>query len=288
MSRNAGWFQHDENALHDRKCTRLIILHGAAAYGAWWAVCELLCEAEDHRMTLDDRTISTLAFLLKLQDDDLRAMIETMASDDVGLLQTDGTYYWSESMLRRQQRRDEIRQQRAEIGKLGGEANAKQTLSNCLANAKQTLSKPEANPKQNQASKSKSKRESKSEDKTVSTLVSQKPPKTAESSLYTSIKDAFESQYGEFDPGSYGKEGQAIKGLIAKAETRAGPDLAADFLKTAIARFWQLKQEGQKLFADQPFLPSTLNSAGIWSRVIETMRKAKEPYLGRVEEDIPF
>lgn len=116
------------------------------------------------------------------------------------------------------------------------------------------------------------------------------PPATrnGETALYHDIKAAFELQYGDFEPGLHGKEGKAIKQLIAKATQRAGPEMAGDFLRTAVAKFWQLKQEGRRLFSDQPFLPSVLNSAGIWPRVLETMRGEAEPYLGKVEEEIPF
>ena len=97
------------------------------------------------------------------------------------------------------------------------------------------------------------------------------PEKTnPETQLYHAIKDSFESKYGEFEPGIYGKEGAAIKQLIKKATARS-PDNPTAFVKAMCEQFWKLKTE-DPFIGKQPFLPSALNSSGIWPRVLETLR----------------
>ena len=96
---------------------------------------------------------------------------------------------------------------------------------------------------------------------------------TSDKILYNSIKDSFESKYGDFE--DYPKEGSAIKGLIKKAKHRA-TDFPDIFIKSMIEAFWKLKEGGNKFWKGQPFLASVLNSAGIWPRVLETQRTEKE------------
>jgi|TARA_Y100000310_G_scaffold269827_1_gene283290 hypothetical protein len=94
--------------------------------------------------------------------------------------------------------------------------------------------------------------------------------------LYNIIKDSFESIYGEFE--NYGKEGKAIKGIIAKVEKRvehdqgfAEPEAVGAFIRGLCEAFLFLTKKGDDFWTGQPFLPSTLNSSGIYSRVITNM-----------------
>lgn len=88
-------------------------------------------------------------------------------------------------------------------------------------------------------------------------------------SLHRSVQEAFESKHGQFS--DYGKEGQAIKRLIAKAE-KSFPSDPAGFLRDLLETFWRLKDSGDKFWSAQPFTPSALNASGIYDRVCEQMR----------------
>jgi len=82
--------------------------------------------------------------------------------------------------------------------------------------------------------------------------------------LYKSIESAFLSKVGQFT--NYKKEGQAIKGLISKAE-KWNPDDPETFLHQLIAKYHDLRGK-DKFFGGQPFTPSALNSSGIFDRVM--------------------
>jgi len=98
-------------------------------------------------------------------------------------------------------------------------------------------------------------------------------PSVAEKSLYHAVEQAFLSRNdGKFT--DYGKEGKAINGLIKKATSRS-PGEEGSMLKEMISKFWVKRCNGDKFWKGQPFLPSTLNSSGIWDRVLETMRTAE-------------
>lgn len=88
--------------------------------------------------------------------------------------------------------------------------------------------------------------------------------------LYHSIEKSFLCKNGDKFT-NYGKEGKAIHAIIKKATERE-PDDVEQFIKDMITRLWEMKESKDKFWSSQPFLPSTLNSVGLWDRVLETFR----------------
>jgi hypothetical protein len=103
-----------------------------------------------------------------------------------------------------------------------------------------------------------------------------KPPvpakKDSDLELYNSIHKAFLSRNGDRFT-NYGKEGKAIKEIIKKARIRS-PDAYDDLIRQMMEKLWELKSSGDRFWSKQPFLPSSLNAAGIWDRVLEEFRDA--------------
>lgn len=100
-------------------------------------------------------------------------------------------------------------------------------------------------------------------------------PQQEPDDFYFLVKRRFEekqplrvSKNGEKKPGfdNYGKEGKAIHGLIEKARARS-PDSPGEFLEAMIQIFEALRRT-DKFYKGHPFLPSALNSSGIWDRVL--------------------
>lgn len=91
------------------------------------------------------------------------------------------------------------------------------------------------------------------------------------SPLYQKIWKGFLAKNGDCFT-NYPKEGKGVRGLIEKARARFGDDCEAGLISVC-AQFWKLKQTGNAFWKDQPFLPSALNSSGIWDRVLETLRR---------------
>jgi hypothetical protein len=87
------------------------------------------------------------------------------------------------------------------------------------------------------------------------------------------LKAAVESRFlqeqinGEFAPGTWPRERMAIKGLVKKAQAVC-PEDPGGFLEGMICQFQDLQREDQ-FFRKQPFLPSMLNSGGIWAQVLQ-------------------
>jgi uncharacterized protein YdaU (DUF1376 family) len=187
-----------------------------------------------------------------------------------------------------------------EAGRLGGqrsaiarqirrenEAKGKQplsdpqaTLEQPLSDAQATLKQPSSNP--GRVSQAKPKRASTGTGTGTGTGKEEKEncaghavaivPEDAE--LYQSINAAFLAKNDNRFT-NYPKEGQAIKGIITKAKARSLDD-PEGFCQAMLEAFWSLKTSGDKFWSGQPFLPSALNSSGIWDRVLESLR-ANDP-----------
>ena len=88
--------------------------------------------------------------------------------------------------------------------------------------------------------------------------------------LYESIKEAFLSKNdGIFS--NWAKEGTAINQLIKKSEARFPEDPGA-FIKTVMDKYYKLtRNTNDKYWSGHPFVPSSLNSSGIFDRVLKQL-----------------
>ncbi len=90
--------------------------------------------------------------------------------------------------------------------------------------------------------------------------------------IYHLIQEAFVSKNQDKDF-NYKREGPHILQLEQKALARASPE---DFIKKVIVVFWQLVHSDHKLFKKKPFLPSILNSGGLWPYVMTELEDREE------------
>jgi hypothetical protein len=91
----------------------------------------------------------------------------------------------------------------------------------------------------------------------------------ADKQLFTAIEDSFLSQLHDDTQYNYGKERKHIKNIIERIHNKDSPE---EFIKKVIETFHRLKNGRDKFWSKQPFLPSVLNSGGIWPRVVEEMQ----------------
>jgi len=125
---NTHWFKHDCNAQHDPKVIDLLIAHGWSGYGLFWALVERLSLESNYKLK---RKYNRIAFALQVDSDTLKNIVE-----DFELFILEDDYFYSESLMKRMEKLDEIKQKRAIAGAKGGKAKA---------NAKHLPSKPLAN-----------------------------------------------------------------------------------------------------------------------------------------------
>jgi len=154
MAKDAYYFSHDSNARNDPKILMLRADYGMEGLGFYWCLIEIMAEQADYKInTNDSKQIKAFALHLNSKTEFLLELIENCVSEygdkTNGYLfkkDKDGFIY-SESLLRRMQLKDAIREKRKQAGKKGGKAKANSS-SNEQANAKQEPSKDEASEKQ--------------------------------------------------------------------------------------------------------------------------------------------
>lgn len=147
------YFSHDADAGSDEKCIALKIAHGLAGYGLYWSLIERLRMAEgDYTCVVNYNLIS---YDLRCPSTLVKAVVE-----DFGLFAftEDGERFYSESLMRRMQKKDEISANRSEAARKrwsaqGTHIQKKQCKSNAIAS--ESTCKSNANASENLCYKSK-------------------------------------------------------------------------------------------------------------------------------------
>lgn len=133
-------------------------LCGVIAYAWWWILIEQLAVQEDYKLPMDKITFTGLGIAFGMKQNEANASSnEANASktkqaeafinlliNECELLETDGEYFWSPSLVRRnllrKNKQIEISRKRSEAGRLGGLKSAEQR-----SKTKQMLQTNEAN-----------------------------------------------------------------------------------------------------------------------------------------------
>ncbi|WP_026462600.1 Lin1244/Lin1753 domain-containing protein [Adhaeribacter aquaticus] len=122
-----NYFSHDEGARNDPKLIKVLMRLGQAGKGVYWDLIEMLYEQGGYLQLAE---CDSYAFALRTDCDLIKSLI-----NDFDLFKTDGSKFWSESLLKRL----EVRQSKSDkaaksAAKRWGNANAMQTHSEGNAN----------------------------------------------------------------------------------------------------------------------------------------------------------
>ena len=104
--KDSYYFSHDSNALTDPKILSMRCDYGMEGYGVFWAVIEMLRVQEEYRLELNKLNFNALKMLCMTQID-----IEEFVSKCISeyeLFETDGKYFWSESLCGRMEKKDDV------------------------------------------------------------------------------------------------------------------------------------------------------------------------------------
>lgn len=111
-----NYFPHDSNARNSERLIRLRMKHGAEGYGVYFMILERLREEAGYVSASD---YEMMAFDFRVDVDLVRSVVE-----DFGLFMptADGKGFYSESLKRRMEYKDEKLKKRSEAGKCGAQA----------------------------------------------------------------------------------------------------------------------------------------------------------------------
>ena len=257
-----GWFRHDRAARRDPKILLMRAKYGPAGYGIYWMIVETLRETEEYKFPKKHLPALCLDFGYQEVDVFIEDCINTFE-----LFNEDDEYIWSESLLRRMGKYEDLRVKRAESGKKGGLAKAERSKS--VASAKQTPT-DKIRLDKNRLDKIRE------EKKSVSVQV-------FDSDLEKSAWKAFEHGYANIMP-DRDKQLDAILKLTKLAGDRGDP---AIIIPAMMAKLKELKDGDEKFWKKQPFLPSTLVS--LWARIWEEAKiEAEEVMESEEVEPVDF
>jgi len=133
------YFSHDYEPIGDHKIGAMLCDYGAAGYGYFWRITEMLHSEPSHKLQLKSIVYKAIAKQMQANAEQLLKFVKDCI-EEYELFATDGTHFWSERVNRNMDKREEISQKRSEAGKRGAfikqnQANAKQTLAIVKQNA---------------------------------------------------------------------------------------------------------------------------------------------------------
>ena len=135
------YFSHDYNPLSDHKMIAMIAKHGAAGYGLFWRIVEMLHENEAHQMPLKKYIFSAIGSALKTDQD----IVEELVNDCINeyeLFRSDGSSFWSERANRNIEKRAEISGKRSKAGQASAASRVRLTnVQHVLTDVEQNSTK---------------------------------------------------------------------------------------------------------------------------------------------------
>ncbi|MDR9857845.1 DUF4373 domain-containing protein [Paenibacillus sp. VCA1] len=115
--KEAYYFSHDSNARHDPKISAMRGVYGAEGYGWYWMIIEMMRDSDGYKLDMQSKYAFN-AFALQLQAD--CSKIEEFVADCINefhLFESDGKFFWSNSLIRRMAQREEVRAKRSAAAK---------------------------------------------------------------------------------------------------------------------------------------------------------------------------
>lgn len=150
MDKEAYYFSHDSNARNDDKLIAVRMRHGAEGYGIYFMILERLRDNSDY-MSVKDYNV--IAFDLRVSAEKIKSVVEDF---DLFVFTEDGKKFYSESLLRRMDKKESVSDVRRKAAKKRWEKEKKNKSS---ANAMQM--QPKSNAIKRKESKGKERKESK-------------------------------------------------------------------------------------------------------------------------------
>ncbi len=138
--KDAYYFSHDSSASRDIKMLKLKHKHSWQGIGLFWAIVETLRESTDYQFQSDEASIELLSTILGIDYATLNNVIQTCY--EVGLFETNGTFFYSNSLNERMSEMNKRRETGYKNGVLGGRPTETKTKNNLNDNLNESQTKP--------------------------------------------------------------------------------------------------------------------------------------------------
>ena len=149
--KESQWFTHEVGTYNTPQMLELIENYGMTGYGYWWILIEILRMEDDYKYDISKPYhYNTIALAFRISKEEVKVFIDDCINK-FDLLQTDGTYIWSESLHERMKHLERRRESFKANGSKGGQttkanraAKKQQTGSEEVADVQQMSSEPVA------------------------------------------------------------------------------------------------------------------------------------------------
>src|SRR5690242_1752539 len=113
MAKKAPFFSHDMNARHDPKISAMRGVYGAEGYGWFWMLVEMMAESDGYQLDCKSKySFTGYAMQLQCKHEDLQKFALDCINE-FELFESDGEYFWSNSLRKRMEYRDAVSEKRA-------------------------------------------------------------------------------------------------------------------------------------------------------------------------------
>lgn len=123
MAKDTFYFQHDYEPLSDPKLLALVGEFGAAGYGIFWRIVEMLHSDESHRLGHEKYIYSAIAKQMSTPVEQVEEVIN-YSIEVCKLFVSDGESFWSERVYRNVEKREEIADKKRKAGLASAQARA--------------------------------------------------------------------------------------------------------------------------------------------------------------------
>jgi hypothetical protein len=111
--KEAYYFSHDSNARHDPKITAMRSVYGAAGYGWFWILVEMMRDTAGYRLDMQSKYIwSAYAQQMGCNDAAQAKQFVMDCIEEFELFQADDCSFWSKSLIGRMEKREKIVEKR--------------------------------------------------------------------------------------------------------------------------------------------------------------------------------
>lgn len=233
--KDAYYFSHDCNARHDPKVTAMRGVYGPRGYGWYWILVEMMRESEEYKLEMQGKyAFHAFASQMQCEPSEAQEFI-TDCINEFGLFASDGTSFWSISLLRRMERMEK----RSDSARKSAEARWSKKSASDKASSKSSMpstSKGNANASKNDALKESKEKETKEEE------IKQQQPAEAPASLGSADDDLYRSGplppvsnvYRMFEAEGFGTISPSIKEQLEEFIRDYGERWVCEAMKKAV------------------------------------------------------
>ena len=142
------YFQHDYEPVSDPKITALLGKHGAAGYGIFWRIVEMLHSNTEHKLPKKEYIYAAIAQQMLTSVEQISTIIE-YATNVCELFLKDENYIISERVNRNFDKRNDISEKRSAAGKLSASIRYNKSSTNANTCSTKTNKGKEKKRKEN-------------------------------------------------------------------------------------------------------------------------------------------